>query len=177
MTGPTTRDLLINSFNAISSWNVMNGRTPYLNASDSHYVGTDSNGQICKEFSFEQLESTLDLVSCTLYCSGRNMYPPSGDVSAVVYLWKGSEWIEAGTISYASYSFEFKTLDVKSILSTIAKINSAKIYFVKQGAPYITLRLDCCYLRVVVGEYISATVTGVSRYKKYSFKVRGLKPE
>jgi len=116
--------------NRINEW-LTSGASPWLDAQeDNNYIYAKSSGAEIGDFTFEDLTKPWagGTVNLNIYCKSDD-----GDDQIDVYLYDGSTWQLAGTITPYKNTYRVETIDVSAILNTEAKINAAKVYFVKQS--------------------------------------------
>lgn len=109
------------------------GSQPYLDNSTSNYISNSGSGlKRMGYFTFPDLDEnyyfdTLQ-VNLSIYCDY------SGGTGVDVYLYDGSSWNLAGTLSVQGGGAQWQTFNVTNILDNQTKVDSAKIYFEVDGA-------------------------------------------
>jgi len=120
--------LPVNSFNNVrTGWSRV-GKEPYLDkAGDGNYIYTSKDGDEIGNFGFENLPygNIGRVESCDLY-----LYCMQEDVDDMIriFVWDGSYWNWAGTVTPSTGSYGFEVVDVLGYLNTPAKINGALMY-------------------------------------------------
>jgi len=126
------------------------GASPWLNAIEvvpTNYIETDVRDDEIGDFTFEYTPETgiISLVEVRLWC----MQESGGNDQIEIYVWDGSVWSLAGTITPNPDGFTYSSVDVTAILDTWAKINNAKMYLIKKtvGAKQL-VTVDYAEIRV-----------------------------
>jgi len=139
----TVEEVYTNSFDATYVAWVEVGNSPYLHNTDTDYIYQVSARLVaynegCWSFPASAGSGTINSVKLRLEARRSNV---SGDASIAVYVWDGSSWVNVGSISPSSTSYEWFEFDVSSTLNTWDKINGAKVYVMlsRYGAQSDTL--------------------------------------
>jgi len=122
------------------------GSSPYLDAQDqpNNYIDSTASDKDIGDFTFEDLPSTaVSVVNVTLYVYLKT-FPFAGKVR--IYVWDGS-WQHVGDLgSYNNWNW--KTLDLSSVLDTVDEVNNAKMYINSYSYGAYHQLVDAAYLLV-----------------------------
>ena len=139
-----------------------NTHEPWLGVSDAYYIEGRidgvSNNSYMSYFDFEDIPTPTGgwrdytITTVDLKLVGENVIVGGNGRQVMVraYLWDGSAWVDTGTSfswTKTETNWTTKTLDVSSILDTIAKIDSARLrlYFIGTG---VGTETDISYVRI-----------------------------
>jgi hypothetical protein len=145
--GSYSLELYVDSFdNNKTGWEPL-GLAPYLDAIDSSYVRTNTNGAETGCYWFAdsgKSDETIDSVKLAVYCR----YESSGDEEIKTYIYDGTSWVQGPNTKPLGTSLTWIEVDVSSILDTWAKIDSAGFYMVylKVGSKAVFSDVDACRL-------------------------------
>ena len=134
----TVEEVYTNSFDAsLVAWTEY-GNSPYLQDTDTDYIGTSASSEE-GYWTFPNSAGSNTINSVKLRLQYKMAIKGAG--VCTVYVFDGTSWFEAGIISAQSTAYTWKEFDVSAILNTWAKINAAKVYLgyekFKTGSFYV----------------------------------------
>jgi hypothetical protein len=139
---------------AVDGWTFVNNDWTHVNNSpwideegDGDYITCAINpanlGDYDEYYSFADIDSKYMAISLSsMYVRARcRLENPPAEVTGVTvefYVWDGSTWVDAGSVSVdnTSWTYYESTTDIKASINTIAKINNARLKVVMNGISY-----------------------------------------
>jgi len=163
---PFESQVNVNGFdNTLIGW-ARTGSSPYLDAADyaTNYISTTGNGVQIGDFSFQSVPGGTTWGTVKLRI--KTWQSGGGDDTLSIYLFDGTTWSSAYTVTPSTAVGYYPDIDVSSFLNSEAKINAAKMRLTKLrvggGGSDDTVYVDHAYLylsRVYYGVETALTTT------------------